>query len=55
MPDLHTGEYGVFIWWGFGITALAFAGMIADSLLRARKWKRRVDELEGPSLEGRAQ
>lgn len=46
MPDLHTGQYGLYIWTAFGITALAFAGMIADSLWRARKWKRRVEALE---------
>ncbi len=53
MPDLHTGEYGVYIWWAFGITALAFAGMIADSLLRAAKWKKRVDDLEAQTLGNR--
>jgi heme exporter protein CcmD len=46
MPDLHTGEYGFYIWTAFGISALAFAGMIADSLWRAAKWKKRVEELE---------
>ena len=46
MPDLHTGEYGLYIWSAFGISALAFAGMIADSLWRAAKWKKRVEDLE---------
>lgn len=46
MPNLHTGEYGLYIWSAFGITALAFAWMIADSLWRAARWKRRLRELE---------
>lgn len=46
MPDLHTGEYGVYIWTAFGISALAFAAMIADSLWRAAHWKRRLRDLE---------
>ncbi len=47
MPDLHTGKYGLYIWSAFGISALAFAWMILDSLWRARLWKRRVEDLEG--------
>lgn len=46
MPNLNTGEYGLYIWWAFGITAAAFAWMIADSLWRARRWKKRVEDLE---------
>ncbi|MEO8927673.1 MAG: heme exporter protein CcmD [Caulobacteraceae bacterium] len=40
------GEYGAFIWPAYGVSALAFAWMIADTLLRARRWRREAERLE---------
>ena len=37
------GKYAPYIWPAFGATALAFAWMIADSLARARAWRRKAE------------
>lgn len=39
-------KYAVYIWPAVGITALVLAWTLVDSLVRARRWKRRVEELE---------
>ena len=48
MTDLHldAGKYAAFLWPAYAITAAAFAGMIAATLLRARRWRREVERLE---------
>jgi heme exporter protein D len=40
MLDFNAGKYAPFVWPAYALTALVFAGLIADSLTRARKWKR---------------
>jgi heme exporter protein D len=37
------GRYAAFIQPAYAVTALAFAGMIIDSLWRARLWRRRAE------------
>ena len=39
-------RYAPFIWPAYGVTALVFAWMVIDTLWRARRWRRRVDDLE---------
>ena len=39
-------RYAAFIWPAYAVTALAFAWMAIDTWLRARRWKRRVEDLE---------
>jgi len=39
-------KYAAFIWPAYAVTALAFAWMVTDTLLRARLWKRRAEALE---------
>lgn len=39
-------RYAAFIWPAYGVTALGFAWMVIDTLLRARRWRRRVEDLE---------
>ena len=46
MPNLDAGPYGAFLWPAFAITAAGVAWMIVDSLLRARRWKREVEQRE---------
>ena len=46
MPDFHVGKYGAYIWPAFAITVLVFVWMIADSLLRARAWRKRAERDE---------
>jgi heme exporter protein D len=45
-PDLAAGKYALFIWPAYGVTALAFAWMILDTLIRGRRWRREVQRLE---------
>ena len=39
-------RYAPYIWPAYGVTALVFAWMVIDTLWRARRWRRRVDDLE---------
>jgi len=39
-------KYAIYIWPAVAITVLVVAWTVADSLWRARRWKRRVEELE---------
>jgi heme exporter protein D len=44
--DFDPGRYGAFIWPAYAVTALVFLGMIAETLLRTRRWKREAERLE---------
>jgi heme exporter protein CcmD len=46
MPNLDLGKYALYILPPYIISILAIAGMAADSLLRARRWKREVERRE---------
>jgi heme exporter protein D len=39
-------KYALFVWPAYAATALGFAWMVADTLLRARAWRRRAEWLE---------
>ena len=39
-------KYAVFIWPAYAVSALAFAWMVIDTLVRARAWRRRAERLE---------
>ena len=43
MPDLHVGRYAAFIWPAYGLSALVIAAMVAETLVRARRWKARAE------------
>jgi heme exporter protein D len=45
MLDFDASPYGAYVWPAFAITALVFAGLIADSLARARRWRARTERL----------
>lgn len=45
MLDFDASPYGAYVWPAFAITALVFAGLIADSLARARRWRTRTERL----------
>jgi heme exporter protein D len=49
MPDFNAGEHAFFVWSSFAATAVAFGWMIADTLVRARRWKREVERLSRPA------
>ena len=43
---LSAGKYAAFIWPAYGVSALGFVWMIADTLGRARRWRQKADRLE---------
>ncbi len=46
MLDFNAGKYGPYVWPAYAVTALIFAVMIADSLMRARRWRKAVEAAE---------
>ena len=44
MLDFNAGKYAAFVWPAYGLTALVFAALIADTLARARRWRRAAEE-----------
>lgn len=43
--NLHD-KYAAFVWPAYALTAVVFAWMVVSTLLRARRWRRRVERLE---------
>ncbi|MEO8812353.1 MAG: heme exporter protein CcmD [Caulobacteraceae bacterium] len=43
---LEAGRYALFVWPAYGVSAAGFAWMIADTLARARRWRREARRLE---------
>ena len=39
-------KYAAFVWPAYAVTALAFAWMVVDTLVRAWRWRRQVKRLE---------
>jgi heme exporter protein D len=52
MLDFDAGKYGPFVWPAYAITALVFAAMIADSVLRTRHWRKAVEAAEQDQAKG---
>lgn len=46
MLDLDPGEYGLYIWTAYGLSAAGLAWLAASSLAFARRWRRRAESLE---------
>lgn len=46
MLDFDMSPYAGYVWPCFLISAAVLAGLVADTLIRARKWKREVERLE---------
>lgn len=44
--DLEYGRHAVYIWPAFAVSALVLASLAADTLLRARRWRREAERLE---------
>lgn len=55
MLDLDAGKDALFVWGSYAALALAFGWMITDTLLRARKWRRRAEELQAARDEAKGQ
>ena len=37
-------KYALFVWPAYAITALVFAWMVADTVIRAGRWRRRAEQ-----------
>ena len=46
-------KYAAFVWPAYGISALVFAWMVIDTVLRAGRWRRQAERQEsaGPAPE----
>jgi len=42
--DFDMGKYAAYVWPAYGAVAVVFAWMVADSLVRARRWKRKAED-----------
>lgn len=43
---LDHGRHLAFAWWAYGVSGAVLAAAAAESVLRARRWRRRVLALE---------
>jgi heme exporter protein D len=43
---LTAGKYAAYVWPAYAVTLAGFVWMIADTLLRARRWRQKADRLE---------
>lgn len=41
--DFNAGKYAPFVWPAYALTAIVIAGLVADSLARARRWREACD------------
>lgn len=46
MLDFDAGKYAAFVWPAYGLTAIVFVLLIADTLARARRWRRAAERGE---------
>jgi heme exporter protein D len=46
MLDFHAGKYAAFVWPAYGLTVLIIGALVADTLARARRWRRAVEARE---------
>ena len=51
MIDLDMGKYAGFVWPAYAVSVLVLIALTADSLRRARKWRREVERLQAPEDE----
>lgn len=41
--DFNAGKYAPFVWPAYALTAVVIGALVADSLARARRWRRACD------------
>ena len=44
--DLEFGRYAAYVWGAYGISAVVLVAAAADTLLRARRWRRAAETQE---------
>jgi heme exporter protein D len=45
--DLAAGKYALFVWPAYVLTVIVIAGLVADTLARARRWRRAAQAGDG--------
>ena len=43
-------KYAAFVWPAYGVSAVVFAWMVIDTLLRSARWRRQAESLEKDEL-----
>lgn len=43
---LDMGRYAAFVWPAWGLSVLVIGGLVAETLAKARRWRRALDRLE---------
>ncbi len=46
MIDLDMGRYAAFVWPAYALSVVVIAACVADSLARARRWRREAERLQ---------
>ena len=46
--DFEFGRYAVYVWGSYAISALVLIAAAADTLLRARRWRREAERKPEP-------
>ena len=44
--DLEFGRYAAYVWSSYAVSAVVLAALVADTLLRARRWRREAERGE---------
>ena len=44
---LEAGKYALYLWPAYGLSAVVIAVLIAEALLKARRWRRAAEALDG--------
>ena len=45
--DLEFGTHAPYIWAAYGLSGSVLLGLVADTLLRARRWRREAERTPG--------
>jgi len=49
MLDFNAGKYAAFVWPAYALSIVVIGAMVADTLARARRWRREVETREAES------
>lgn len=44
--DFDAGKYAPYLWTAVGVMVVAFAALIADTVLRSRRWRKKAEALQ---------
>ena len=46
MLDFNAGKYAAFVWPAYALSVIVIGALVADTLARARRWRRAVEARE---------